>query len=138
MRIGNELKLLLAQNLFRFEDLEFSTEKKIKDIFNEKVEALKSIELGDLAILNGISRLFEYIEELNIKELGIEVEFYKTLNGILAFNQSLDPGIFREGNQLVYISSIKDPIKPAPLSFIKEKLELLSRLDKDNYKKSCK
>lgn len=27
MRIGNELKLLLAQNLFRFEDLEFSTEK---------------------------------------------------------------------------------------------------------------
>ena len=87
-------------------------QKKIKDIFNEKVEALKSIELGDLAILNGIRRLFEYIEELNIKELGIEVEFYKTLNGILAFNQSLDPGIFREGNQLVYISSIKDPIKP--------------------------
>ena len=110
-------------------------QKKIKDIFNEKVEALKSIELGNLAILNGIRRLFEYIEELNIKELGIEVEFYKTLNGILAFNQSLDPGIFREGNQLVYISSIKDPIKPAPLSFIKEKLELLSRLDKDNYKK---
>ena len=87
-------------------------QKKIKDIFNEKVEALKSIELGDLAILNGIRRLFEYIEEINIKELCIEVEFYKTLNGILAFNQSLDPGIFREGNQLVYISSIKDPIKP--------------------------
>ena len=59
-----------------------------------------------------IRRLFEYIEEINIKELCIEVEFYKTLNGILAFNQSLDPGIFREGNQLVYISSIKDPIKP--------------------------
>ena len=93
-------------------------QKKIKDIFNEKVEALKSIELGDLAILNGIRRLFEYIEEINIKELCIEVEFYKTLNGILAFNQSLDPGIFREGNQLVYISSIKDPINPAPLSFI--------------------
>lgn len=87
-------------------------EKKIQDIFNEKVEALKSIDLDDLAILNGIRRLFEYIDELNIKELCIEVEFYKTLNGILAFNQSLDPGIFREGNQLVYISSIKDPIKP--------------------------
>ena len=87
-------------------------QKKIKDIFNEKVEALKSIELGDLAILNGIRRLFEYIEEINIKELCIEVEFYKTLNGILAFNQSLDQGRFREGNQLVYISSIKDPIKP--------------------------
>ena len=56
MRIGNELKLLLAQNLFRFEDLEFSTEK-IQDIFNEKVEALKSIELDDLVILNGIRRL---------------------------------------------------------------------------------
>ena len=35
MRIGNELKLLLAQNLFRFEDLEFSTEKKSK-IFSMK------------------------------------------------------------------------------------------------------
>ena len=134
MKIGNELKLLLAKNLFRFEDLEFSTEK-IQGILNEKVEALNSIELGDLAILNGIRRLFEYIEKLNIKELCIEVEFYKTLNGILAFNQSLDPGRFREGNQLVYISSIKDPIKPAPLSFIKERLELLSHLDKDNYKK---
>lgn len=27
MKIGNELKLLLAKNLFRFEDLEFSREK---------------------------------------------------------------------------------------------------------------
>ena len=132
MKIGNELKLLLAKNLFRFEELEFSIEK-IQDIFNEKVEALNSIDLDDLAILNGIRRLFEYIEKLNIKELCIEVEFYKTLNGILAFNQSLDQGRFREGNQLVYISSIKDPINPAPLSFIKERLELLSHLDKDNY-----
>lgn len=111
MKIGNELKLLLAKNLFRFEELEFSIEK-IQDIFNEKVEALNSIDLDNLAILNGIRRLFEYIEEINIKALCIEVEFYKTLNGILAFNQSLDQGRFREGNQLVYISSIKDPIKP--------------------------
>lgn len=129
----NEVKVFLAQNLMRFENLELSA-IQTQQLLDNKVQARLCLDFDDVTVIKNVINTLDFVEKLDFNKTKIDLNLYKKLNEMLSFNQSLYPGQLREGDHFAYIPCIEDPIKPASPQKIQEQLDILNTLENNSYK----
>lgn len=125
------LKVYFAQNLFKFENITLD-QIQTKNLLNSKVMDHLNFTLDDAQIIKNVFTAFEMLEHLDLDKIKIDEDIYVKLNEILARDQALFTGFFRNSN--VYIDCIPDPIAPPDLNKMSYYLKMLNEINESSLK----
>ena len=131
MLLNKDLKVLLIQNLLRFESLILDTDQVFKLL--EHLDK-SSFDQDTSTIIKNVLNTLNFIDALDLKNSKIDLSLYKKLNELLSYNQSLAPGNFRKDHHYAYIPCIKDPISAPSIVEVNYQLDCLNYLSSNNYK----
>lgn len=129
-RFAQDAKENIAQTILNFENITLSNIEIRRLLVTNKLE--KKVDGNDALIIRNLLRTLDFIDNIDLSKVIINLELYKRLNGIIAFNQALNPGEIRDGN--VFIPCINEPIAPARLSDIENQIDDLNKINNYNYK----
>ena len=126
-----EIKVFFAQTLFRFEGMALSQVQTRQLLDKEKKKELH-FDFDQTQIINNVIEALDFIDKVDLKTISIDSNTYIKLNEILAKNQALETGKFRD--QEGYIPCIENPIPPVKAEEIEKQLNMLDHVDKNNFK----
>src|SRR5574344_959007 len=128
----DEMKVFLAQNLFRFEEIELN-ELQTKNLLSTKISDNLNLDYVDTLVVTNVIKTLDYLETQDLKKISIDHNLFIKLNSLLAENQALEVGKYRD--KICYIGCVSEPIEPAPKDLISENLYKLEHLVSDSFKK---
>jgi len=127
---SEEVKVYIAQSLLQFEGICVS-EIETKTLLECGEIERKIDEVNGIIIENMLAALL-FFKNLNLAEISLDVDFFIQLNAILAKNQALEVGKFRDVKG--YIGCVEKAIEPPDVCEIVQILQDLERLDEGNFK----
>ena len=125
-----ETKQKIATTILNFEGINLLKQDIAHLLVTKKINLM--LDDVDQRIINNLFNTFDFIENLDLDRLDINLELYKRLNKKLTFEQALWPGELR--TQTAYIKSICEDIPPCQLEFLKQELLKLNNIEKKHYK----
>ena len=124
-------KIQLVQTLLQFEDILLSP-VQIQSLLDGSIkEKIKLDHEGSIVVRNVIKAL-DFLNNCNLETLKLNSDLYIHLNELLAYEQALDVGYFRNSN--VSIGCIDGAIPPAPKEALEKSLNAIENIKKDNFK----
>lgn len=124
-------RIALVQTLLEFEDIRLSSER-IKNLLKEGINKDSSFDEVDLVVIRNVINTLYFIEGLDTENISIDTKFYIRLNELLAYEQALDTGYFRDRD--ISIACIAEPIKPARTDEIEKCLEAIKQVNTSDFK----
>lgn len=124
-------KLYFAQTLFLFENISLSpiqTSSLLDGSINNRIQ----LNYDESIVVKNVINAFDFLDKCNLKTLKLDAKFYIYLNKLLAIEQALDVGNFRNGN--VIIGCIDGTIPPPSEMAIKKSLKAIASINKNNFK----
>lgn len=125
------LKIFLAQNLMRFEDIVVDP-VRTRDLIENRYTREISFDAENTLIIKNIINALDYLKILDLRNLEINDELFIKINSMLAFEQALETGHYRDRN--CYIDCIADPIAPPDKEEIDHYLRLLNSCTERDFK----
>lgn len=124
------IKIYIAKSILKLENIDISDIQTKQLLDNATID----IELDDVKaqVVENLLNTFEYLKNKDLKKLKINQELYIKLNELLAYNQALYVGSFRDREN--YINCVEDPIQIPNTDNIKSILNDLENIDKNSYK----
>lgn len=124
-------KVLLVQNILRFEDI-LIDEEQTNSLLKHDLYNFDKADDEIKTIVQNLLNTFEYLEQITLNTLKIDNDLYILLNTLLAKDQALEVGKYRDGD--CFIRCIETPIKPPSQALLDDNLSLLCNMTKENYK----
>ncbi|MDG6896479.1 hypothetical protein A6A19_00265 [Actinobacillus delphinicola] len=129
-KFKQDTKEHIARTLLNFENINLS-ELQTRQLLQTKALNMAMDDV-DTVIVTNLLNTFDYVENLNLKSIHINLDLYKKLNEYLTHEQALFPGNIR--TQDAYIACIDGSIPPCNVKEIDNKLSFLDNLSDKNYK----
>lgn len=125
------LKVFLAQNLLRFEDINLDIIKTKNLIENNLISEIR-FDAENAIVVRNIINTLNFFRDAPFDTLEINRNLFININAMLAKEQALEVGKLRDGD--VFIDCIKDPIKPPISSDLDRCLFDLDNCNSANYR----
>lgn len=129
--LREKTKIYFAQTLFKFEDIDLSpiqTKALLEGSLNKKL----ALDYEDSIVVRNVIDALKFLKEKDLNKLQLTTNLYIKLNEILAKEQALDVGYFRDSN--VTIGCIDEPILPPQIEEIENCLTAINNVTPDNFK----
>lgn len=129
--LWNQTKNHFARTLFLFENISLSpiqTQSLLDGSINDKI----NLDYEDTIIVRNVINALDFLDNCNLETLKLNSDLYIHLNELLANEQALDVGYFRNSN--VSIGCIDGAIPPVPKENIEKSLNAIANINKDNFK----
>lgn len=125
-----QCKIFLAQTALHLEGIHLD-DVQTQDLLDRQTHRCFEVDEDDAIVMRNIVDTLDYLEKLDISNLSIDTKLYIKLNELLAKEQALFVGRFR--NRPTAIGCIPDDIPVYDESLIKNEVERLSNINEANY-----
>ena len=127
---SKQCKIFLAQTALHLEDIHLD-DIQIQHLLDRQTHQCFEIDEDDAIVMRNIVDALDYLEKLDLNSLLIDTKLYIKLNELLAKEQALFIGRFRD--RPTAIGCIPDDIPVYDESLIKNEVERLSNINEASY-----
>ena len=124
-------KIFLAQTALHLEGIHLDYVNTKELLETDTIDAF-GIDDEDAIVMHNVVNALNFLESINFSNLSIDIQYYITLNSILADQQALYTGFLR--NQPVSIGCIPEPIPVYQEEMIQEKIDILNAVDENTFR----